>query len=208
MMEMDSRLQSVFDLYQRRRDEERARGHGAPMVDEEGREQRMLAIGSQAGTLLNILARSLQAPRILELGTSFGYSGLWLADGARASGGHVVSIEVAEHKSRYARERAQEAGLSEWIDHRIGDAVGMIAELEGPFDLVFVDLWKDLYLPCLEAFAPKLAPGAIVIADNMIRPGSDGIKAYADRIRDMDGMTSVLLPVGSGMEVSRYRAEK
>jgi predicted O-methyltransferase YrrM len=208
MNEIDDRFYSVLAGYEQRRQREHMlTGPDRALVDDDGHDQRMRAIGPEAGQLLSLLAQSLKTPRILELGTSFGYSGLWLAHGARASDGRVVSIELDAHKSNYAREQAQAAGLSDWIEHRIGDAVAMIADLKGEFDMVFVDLWKDLYLPCLEAFAPKLAPGAIIVADNMIRPGSDGIRAYAKRIRAMPNMMSVLLPIGTGMEISRNLPE-
>lgn len=97
-----------------------------------------------------------------------------------------------------------EAGLADWIDFRIGDAVQMISELTDGIDFVLVDLWKDLYLPCLEAFYPKLNPGAIVVADNMLRPGDENVRQYGAAIRAKSGITSVLLPVGSGIEVSRF----
>jgi len=82
----------------------------------------------------------------------------------------------------------------------------VIGELPAGFDFVLVDLWKDLYLPCLEAFFPKLNPGAIVVADNMTRPGGENVMRYARAIRALPGMTSILLPVGSGIEISRLQA--
>jgi predicted O-methyltransferase YrrM len=99
---------------------------------------------------------------------------------------------------------AVKAGLTSHIDFKVGDAVEMISELAVGVDFVLVDLWKDLYVPCLEAFYPKLNPGAIIIADNMIRPGNEDVQAYGGAIRAKAGITSVLLPVGSGIEVSRY----
>lgn len=99
---------------------------------------------------------------------------------------------------------SEKAGLAAYMDFKVGDAVQMIGELPGKVDFVFVDLWKDLYVPCLEAFYPKLNPGAIIVADNMIRPGSEDVRAYARAIRAKPGMTSVLLPVGTGIDVSRY----
>jgi predicted O-methyltransferase YrrM len=69
---------------------------------------------------------------------------------------------------------------------------------------VLIDLWKDLYTPCLEAFYPKLNPGAILVADNMTMPGGPEVAAYGRAVRAKPHMTSVLLPVGSGIEVSRY----
>jgi predicted O-methyltransferase YrrM len=98
---------------------------------------------------------------------------------------------------------ATKAGLAGNIDFKVGDAVQMISELTVGVDFVLVDLWKDLYVPCLEAFYPKLNPGAIIIADNMIRPGNEDVQAYGRAIRAKAGITSVLLPVGMGIEVSR-----
>jgi len=164
---------------------------------------RMRAVGPKTGELLNILARSLEAPRILEIGTSFGYSGIWLGEAARASGGRLITMEMHEYKSRYAQKMAAEAGLADFIDFQVGDAVALIEQLQGGVDFVLLDLWKDLYVPCLEAFYPKLNPGAIVVADNMIRPANTGVEAYARAIRAKPGISSVMLPVGSGLEISR-----
>ena len=133
-----------------------------------GHDQRMRAIGPDTGQLMNILVRSLPSPTILELGTSFGYSGIWLAEAARATGGKLITMELHGYKSAYAREMAEKAGLAEWIDFRVGDAVSMIEDLTEKVDFVFVDLWKDLYIPGLEAFYLQLNPGAIIVADNMI----------------------------------------
>lgn len=202
---VDDRISEVLELYHARIREERGRPREeAPGGRDGGHDQRMRAIGPEAGRLLNILARSLEAPSILELGTSFGYSGIWLAEAARASGGRLVTMELHDYKSVHAQEMSARAGLSRFVDFKVGDAVRMIGELPGKVDFVFVDLWKDLYVPCLEAFYPKLNPGAIVVADNVLRPGGEDVRAYGRAIRAKPGITSVLLPVGSGMEVSRY----
>jgi len=202
---MDDRIKLVLDAYHERMDEERnSPREEAPGGRDGGQDQRMRAVGPNTGRLLNILARSLEAPTILELGTSFGYSGIWLAEAARATGGRLITMELHGYKSAYARDMAEKAGLAGHVDFRVGDAVAMIADLAGKVDFVLVDLWKDLYLPCLEAFYPKLNPGAIVVADNMIRPGNEDVRRYGRAVRALPGMTSVLLPVGSGIEVSRY----
>ncbi|MBB2202284.1 O-methyltransferase [Gluconacetobacter tumulisoli] len=202
---MDDRISTVLDLYHTRMQAERSQPRvEAPGGRDGGHDQRMRAIGPETGRLLNILARSLDGPAILELGTSFGYSGIWLAEAARATGGKLITMELHDYKSAYARRMAEQAGLADWIDFRVGDAVRMIGELSGKVDFVFVDLWKDLYLPCLEAFYPRLNPGAIIVADNMIRPGTEDVKRYARAIRALPGMSSVLLPVGTGIEVSRF----
>jgi predicted O-methyltransferase YrrM len=202
---MDSKIESVLATYHEMLEKER----GAPRVEapggrDGGRDMRMRAVGPRTGQLLNILAASLPNPTILELGTSFGYSGIWLAEAAQRAGGRLITMELHGYKSEFARDMADKAGLADVIDFRVGDAVEMISRLEVGIDFVLVDLWKDLYLPCLEAFYPLLNPGAIVVADNMIRPGNDDVKAYGAAIRAKQGISSVLLPVGSGLEISRF----
>src|SRR6185503_13813906 len=113
-------------------------------------DRQLLAVGPDTGRLINILARSLKAPTILELGTSYGYSGIWLAEAARAAGGRVITMELSEKKSAYARDMAERAGLADFIDYQVGDAVELIAKLPQGIDFVLVDLWKDLYVACLE----------------------------------------------------------
>lgn len=201
LAEMDPRVTTVLRDYQARIDAERQSRGAAAEVD---RNMRMLAIGPETGRLMNILVRSLDAPNILEIGTSFGHSTIWLAEAAKARGGRVVTMEEQAHKSTHATEMAERAGLAGHVDFRVGDALEMIPALSGPVDFVFLDLWKDLYAPCLHAFYPKLAPGAIIVADNMIRPGGLGIAAYVEALRRMPDITTVLLPVGSGIEVSRF----
>jgi predicted O-methyltransferase YrrM len=202
---MDDKVKAVLGAYHKRMREEEALRHEdhATRRVSDWLDKALLAVGPDTGQLINILARSLKAPTILELGTSYGYSGIWLAEAARASGGRVITMELQDYKSAYAREMAIRAGLADHIDFKVGDAVQMIAELPVGVDFVLVDLWKDLYVPCLEAFYPKLNPGAIIVADNMIRPGNEEVKRYGKAVRAQPGITSVLLPVGSGIEVSR-----
>ena len=98
---------------------------------------------------------------------------------------------------------AEQAGLAKYIDFKVGDALNLIRNIESNYDFVLLDLWKDLYVPCLKLLFPKLNDGAIVVADNMIFPPNTEVKEYASLIRGMTGVSSVLLPVGSGIEVSR-----
>lgn len=199
---MNAKIQNVLEHYHQRIEQERQIAREAR--GEDWRQQALLAVGPETGQLINILAGSLKAPVILEIGTSFGYSGIWLAEAAQRTGGRVISLELHEHKSLYAQEQAKEAGLSGWIEHRIGDALQLIDELEVGVDFVLLDLWKDLYVPSLERFLPKLNPGAIIVADNILRPGGDDVRRYQEVVRQKPGISSVLLPVGSGLEVSRY----
>jgi predicted O-methyltransferase YrrM len=205
---IDPRVQDVLDEYHRRIEAERPRmrraideGTFGQIIDE-----MLLPVGPESGRLINILAKSLKSPNILELGTSFGYSGIWLADAARATGGRLVTMELSAEKSAYARAMSTKAGLAEFVDFRVGDAVEMIAGLPHGIDFVLVDLWKNLYLPCLEAFYPKLNPGAIIVSDNMIEPAMERatVMRYQQALRKMPKVTSILVPVGSGLEISRF----
>ncbi|MBX5161679.1 DUF1442 domain-containing protein [Rhizobium sp. NZLR8] len=202
---MDSRIEEVLDIYHAMIETERNSPRELPPGGRDGgQDQRLRAVGPETGQFINIIARSLRAPTILELGTSFGYSGIWLAEAARASGGRLITMEMHDYKSAYARDMAVKAGLADRVEFKVGDAVQMIAALSEGIDFVLVDLWKDLYLPCLEAFYPKLNPGAIIVADNMLRPGGDDVGRYGEAIRAKPGISSVLLPVGNGLEVSHF----
>ena len=203
---MDEKIKHVLDVYHRMIEAERKGSH--MVLGPGGQDRRLRAVGPATGQLINILAKSLPSPTILELGTSFGYSGIWLAEAARASGGRVITMELHDYKSAYARDMATEAGLADYIEFMVGDAVDMIAELPGKLDFVLVDLWKDLYVPCLEAFYPKLNAGAIIVADNMLMPRNDDVKRYGRAVRAKPGITSVMLPVGSGIEVSRFEPDQ
>jgi predicted O-methyltransferase YrrM len=170
------------------------------------RDEFLLAIGPATGTILNLLARGAGSKTLLEIGTSYGYSTVYLAEAARANGGRVITLELAEHKVAYAREQLRRAGLDAFVDFRIGNALDTLPKLSGPFDFVLVDLWKDLYVPCLDLIYDRLPRGALVAADNMLYPEMVRADAerYQRRIRELD-FDTVLLPVGSGVELSRRR---
>jgi predicted O-methyltransferase YrrM len=170
-----------------------------------GRDERLLEVGPHGALLLSMIARDGRRQRILELGTSYGYSTLWLAEAARETGGKVITLDLADYKQAYAADALKRAGLADVVEFHAGDALKIIPQLEGGFDMVFVDLWKDLYVPCLDLFYPKLAPGAVIVADNMLRPSIDQTNAlnYRRAVRAKPNITSVLLDVGQGLEVSR-----
>jgi predicted O-methyltransferase YrrM len=167
----------------------------------------LLPVGHAAGSLINLLVKEGEARRILEVGSSYGYSTTWLAEAARETGGKVVSLELQAAKTEYARQQLSRCGLERCVEFRIGDALESLDALPGPFDFALIDLWKDLYVPVFERLHPKLAQGAIVVADNMLQPASARAhaKAYRQCVLAAPEMTSVLLQVGNGLEVSRFR---
>ena len=178
-------------------------GSAKAVVDR--RDQMLLSVGREAGQFLNTLAKAAKAQRILEIGTSYGYSTLWLAEAAQATGGRVITLDVADYKQADAKQALEQAGLDRQVEFHTGDALQIIPTLERGFDFVLLDLWKDLYVPCLHLFYPLLSPGAVIVADNMLQPAADRTNALAYRraVRGKPGMSSVLLPLGQGLEVSR-----
>jgi predicted O-methyltransferase YrrM len=167
----------------------------------------LLCVGPETGRMLHLLATGAKAKCILEVGASYGYSTIWLADAARATGGKVHSLELSQKKIDHARGQLARAGLAEYVEFHPGSALDTLPRLAGPFDFVLLDLWKELYGPCFELFHPKLAPGALVAADNMLFPPSARTQAigYQALVRTKPDMDSLLLPVGSGVELSRKR---
>jgi predicted O-methyltransferase YrrM len=204
---MDEAAKAVLAEYHRRGAEE---SKLQSQVSEEEwfnrRDEFLISVGRDAAALLNILARGVKARAILELGTSYGYSTLWLAEAARKTGGKVISLDLSAEKQEYARNMLRKAGLAAHVDFRPGDARDTIASLEGPFDFVLIDLWKELYIPCFDLVYPKLSPGGFVAADNMLLPEycRPGALLYRKHVRSKPDIDSVLLPVGHGIELSRY----
>ena len=199
---------AVIEEYEARAEREQELWDSLPPSEAERRiDEWLLPVGRATGALLNLLVKESGARRILEVGSSFGYSTLWLAEAARTVAGKVISLELSAAKTEYAAAQLARAGLAEFVEFRVGDALATLAKLQGPFDLVLIDLWKDLYVPVFELLHPRLAPGALVVADNMIEPASvrPHAHAYRSAVHAARDMTSVLLAVGNGIELSRYQ---
>jgi predicted O-methyltransferase YrrM len=203
---VDSAIEAVLRRYEERAAAETKRMQElAPAEFTKHIDEFLLAVGPATGRLMNLLIKEAKARTILELGTSHGYSTVWLAEAARATGGKVISMDVHPGKQEYARQALRSTGLAEFAEFKLGDARESIAALPGPIDFVLLDLWKELYIPCFDLFYPKLGSGAMVVADNMIFPEFSRRDAedYRRHVRAKSDLQSVLLPVGSGLEVSR-----
>jgi predicted O-methyltransferase YrrM len=174
--------------------------------DHTRRDEFLLSVGRASAQILSILVKSLKPRTILEVGGSYGYSTVWLAEAAQSVGGKLITLEIHPQKQQYSRQAIAKAGLSGSVDFRLGDARELIAQLPGPFDFVLLDLWKDFYIPCFDLFYPKLSSGAIVVADNMIYPEMTRAQAskYRAHVRTKPYIDSILLAVGGGLEVSRF----
>ncbi len=158
-----------------------------------------IPVTREAGRFLYVLARSIEAKRMIEFGTSFGISTIYLAAAARDSGGRVISTEIEPHKCRTAEANLRDAGLADYAEILEGDALQTLRSVEGPIDLLFLDGWKDLYIPLLELLQPRLRKGAIVVADNV---DMIDCKPYLERVRAPgSGFTSTTM-FGGRMELS------
>ncbi len=180
----------------------------APLPSDASAEQRAdalasayLPVSAQGGRLLYSLVRSARPQTIVEFGTSYGISTLYLAAAVRDNGvGRVTTTELSSTKVAAARANLLEAGVAQLVDVLAGDALQILGTIDGPIGLVLLDGWKDLYLPVLQLLEPRLAPGALVIADDS---NFATVQHYLDYVRDpASGYLSVNFPVEDGMEIS------
>ncbi len=161
-----------------------------------------IPISRLQGRFLYLVARSLGAQRIVEFGTSFGISTLYAAAAARDESGQVIGSELEPSKQRAATAHLAEAGLSSYAEVRLGDARETLRDVAGPIDLLLLDGWKEMYLPMLQMLAPRLRPGAVVLADNIktFRRALAPYLAYVQSGRNQ--FASVTLPLADGFEYS------
>lgn len=201
----DPRVSAVFEEYEARHRAEIARMQLLP-PGEMGirRDEFLLPVGAEAASFLYSLIIARAPRRIIELGTSYGYSTLFLADAARAFGAEVLSVDVDAGKQAYAAAMLERAGLDGTVEFRCGDALEIVAADPGPFDFVFLDIWKDLYVPCFKAIYPKLSEEGVIVTDNMIHPegARESARALRSAITACADLQTVLLPIGQGLELT------
>jgi predicted O-methyltransferase YrrM len=194
----------VFSEYERRNTEEHAKAAALGSKMFARRDEFLLPVGPEVGRFLHSLILARRPTRVLELGTSYGYSTLFLADAVQQIGGRMVTMELADYKQAHARAMIAKAGIADVVDFRLGDAVAMINADSGPFDFVLLDIWKELYVPCLEAVYPKLSEEGIIAADNIIEPAlwREQARQYRIAVGSLPDMQTTLIPIGSGIELS------
>jgi predicted O-methyltransferase YrrM len=163
----------------------------------------LLPVSAEVGKFLYVVARSMRARRIVEFGTSFGVSTLYLAAALHDCGeGTLIGSELESSKVKRARQNLAQAGLQDFAEILEGDALVTLREVAGPVDLLFLDGWKDLYLDVLLLVLPKLHSGAVVLADDLdIEPAL--LAGYLEYVRDpQHGFVSAMLTFGDGIEFS------
>ena len=169
-----------------------------------------MMVGPHEGAFLSFLVRMKQPRRVLEVGTFTGWSSIAMAL-ALPPGGTIVSCDVNDETTDVARRYAAEAGVADRIEYRVGNGIDLIAELDGPFDLVFIDADKEGYVDYYEAVLPKLAPEGIVAADNTLFGVNDTeigrhMQRFNDHVRNDDRVECVLVTVREGLTLIRRRS--
>ncbi len=172
------------------------------------RSDKLVALDRDKAEFCYQLCRAIKARRIVEVGTSYGVSTLYLAaavrDNLRAGGGEgvVIGTEYEPGKAKAARKHFAEAGLSRYIDLREGDLRETLRHIDGPVDFVLIDIWISMARSALEMVASHLRPGAIVVCDNTERRRSDYADYFAFINDPANGFRTMTLPFGDGLEFS------
>jgi len=160
------------------------------------------------GQLLHDIIVENNYTRALEIGTSTGLSGIWIAWALSKTGGKLITVEIDESRHNEALEHFEEAGLSEYIDARLADAHELVPELEGPFDFVFSDADKNWYTNYFKAVSPKLVVGGCFTAHNVSggRRGG-GANDYYQYVSGLSNYDTSLNGQGNGVSISYKTAE-
>jgi caffeoyl-CoA O-methyltransferase len=204
--------------------EEYAAEHTTPVAElferlaaetREKSEAPQMMVGLLEGRFLEFLVRQTKAKNILELGTFTGWSSISMALGL-VDGGRITTCDVNEETTAIAQRYAEEAGVRDRIDYRLGPGLETIDSLDGPFDLVFIDADKPNYVNYYEAVLPKLADDGFVIADNVLWSGrvadasnedenTLAIRGFNDHVMADDRVECVMLTVRDGMLLIRKK---
>lgn len=180
--------------------------------------QPQMLSGHLQGAFLQMISHMIKPTAVLEIGTFTGYSAICLAQGLKA-GGNLTTVDCNPEMEDFARPYFEEAGLNDKISMVIGDASEIIAGLQGPFDLVFIDADKENYINYFKMVFPKVSPGGHILADNtlwygrVIDPGAEsdretaGIINFNKYIKHHQGIEHVLLPVRDGIMMVRKKPE-
>jgi predicted O-methyltransferase YrrM len=188
---MDAELVRLLErLYQEGRE------HDALTPD---RRERMRNVEPESARMLAVLVRALRPRRMLELGTSNGYSTIWLADAARAVGGRLTSVEIDARRSAQSEQNLQRAGLREHVELRLEDAQTTLAgSADELWDVIFLDAERPAYTSYWPELVRTLSPSGLLIVDNAISHEHDLIDVRAQVEREPSVMEATV-PIGAGM---------
>ncbi|MCO6438835.1 MAG: class I SAM-dependent methyltransferase [Phycisphaerae bacterium] len=163
-----------------------------------------LNLPRESAEFVHALVLSRGCRRVVEIGTSYGYSGIWIASGLAASGGQLITIDRERRKTDTARVRFEEAGLSHVVDFRVGRAVDLLPAIDGPIDFVLNDADKENCIRYVEILAEKLSERAILLTDNTTSHATQ-LAPFLEWIHRRDDFFTVIVPIGNGMALSVKR---
>lgn len=169
--------------------------------DGTGQDQRLRQIPPETGRFLALLAATATQGRIVEVGTSAGYSTMWLALAAHATGRRVLTFEVLPNKIELARETFMLAGISELVEQVEGDARQHLEAIEN-IGFCFLDLEKDLYPACYDLVVPNMLAGGLLVADNVLSHASQ-LEPFLEGVQADPRTDSILAPIGKGLLICR-----
>ena len=171
------------------------------VLDDVDRNEREMSVSPTDGRFLRQMAEAVGAKRVVELGTSTGYSGLWFALALRTTGGHLYTHEIDSERAKIASENFKEAGVADLITIIQGDAHKTVSQHTKPIDIVFLDADKEGYVDYLTKLLPLVRPGGLILAHNMRRPPPD--PRYVEAITTNPGLeTTFVLMDGAGIGVT------
>jgi caffeoyl-CoA O-methyltransferase len=162
------------------------------------------------GQLLYDLILKGNYTQALEIGTSTGHSGIWMAWALSKTGGKLITIEIDKERREKAVANFKEAGLADFIDSRLADAHDLVKELKGPFDFVFSDADKEWYKQYFVDLAPKLSVGGCFTAHNVPGPqgGMSGIREFVSYVMKQKNFKTTFNTVGAGVSISYKKSEQ
>jgi predicted O-methyltransferase YrrM len=166
------------------------------------RDKDMYAVSEEDGRFLRILVGTRGAKRVLEIGAASGYSAIWMGLGLRETGGQLVTIEYDAARGKEAKANVERAGLSSTVRVVTGDAFAEIPKITGTFDMIFLDAWKPDYQKFFEMTFPRLEPGGLFIAHNVVNK-RDEMKNFLKTITTHpNAWTTIVSPSGEGMSLT------
>ncbi len=169
--------------------------------------QDMNVPGSDGKVLYDLIIKN-NYKNALEIGTSTGHSAIWMAWALSKTGGKLITLEIDEYRYKQALENFKKAGLSNYIETRLGDAHEMVPKLKGPFDFIFVDADKDWYSRYLKLLLPKLKKGGCFTAHNVLNVFMRGIKEFRVYLESLPTLeTTIHRSSSSGVSVSYKKSD-
>jgi predicted O-methyltransferase YrrM len=168
----------------------------------------MWNVAPREGVFLHDLIVKVRAKHALEIGTSNGYSGIWIAAGLRETGGHLLTLEIHPGRAQLAQENFRAAGVENIVTLKLCDALEEIPHLQGPFDFVFIDAWKRDYVKYLHMVLPMVPAGGVIVAHN-VTDLRDQLQDFIHEVQTNPQLkTSIENPGPGGFSVSYKRAAK